>query len=380
MKEFFEVNIGLANKDKIATININETLPLPDKNLLLKWYQEDIEKDQEGEEKKKDYYYATAIMPGYENVRNLSSEEAWKVFNYKNTGEEGQRVMASHINNNSPTLLLPLQAGVCPYNCKACPFARNFPANEGKKTKMIGVQEARVLIQQSLKQAEENNIDISNIGISFVGSGDATPNPYLEEIFQMITTEFPNVLRVRFSTVAANPPAGRLTPMQVVAKIISDPNYRGQPEISMQVSVHNTDENERAAYVFDQKLHSPEVLSGEINFTVEDAKEKLLPLNKVALQFEQIVEAQRKRGFEKIRKPTLTFVCTKDTKIDIEALKNYGFNKENTVIQLRPILSEDSKDCMSEEIFSSLYNKLGFAGYDVVLMPVSPSGVELKTG
>ena len=218
------------------------------------------------------------------------------------------------------------------------------------------------------------------MGISFVGSGDATPNPFLEELFKMIAKEFPNVKRVRFSTVAGNVPESRLTPMQTVAKIISNSEYKGQPLPSMQVSIHSTDENLRAGHVYEQKLNSEEVLSGETEFTIEDARKKLLPLNKVAEQFQQIVDAQKERGFEPIRKPTLTFVCTKDTKIDIEALANYGFNKENTVIQLRPILSDDPKDCMSEEVFSSLYNKLGFAGYDVVLMPVTPSGVELKTG
>ncbi len=371
--KFIELKIK-EREERSIIMNLSETESLPkDGSLLMKWHQ----KDTVAGKKDKELNYATAMMPGYENVRNLSLEEAWGVFNYKNDGESGEQVMANHIDKSSPTLLLPLQAGRCPFDCLGCTFAASFPANKDKKIQQIGMEETRVLIKESLDEAQKKGIITSDIGISFVGSGDATPNPFLEEIFKMIMKEFPNVVRrVRFSTVAGSPKGGYSTPMQVVEKIINNPEYTGQPQISMQVSAHHTN-IKRVQHVFSQRI---EKSASDPIAVAEKLQKLLLPLPEVAQQFQQIVDAQKERGFEPIRKPTLTFVCTKDTEIDVEALANYGFNKENTVIQLRPILSEDPKDCMSEEVFSSLYNKLGFAGYDVVLMPVSPSGVELETG
>lgn len=376
MNEFIDplkTNIDQTTLVRAETISLKEVedLRLADGSLLMKWRQINSVSGRDATR----LDYATAIMPGYKNIRNLPLEEAWNIFNYKNSGEDGQQLMVQHINKDSPTLLLPLQAGVCPFDCQGCSFARNSEGNEDKKVKMIGVEETRVLIQQSLEQAKKRGIDDSNIGISFVGSGDATPNPFLEKIFQMIRTEFPNVKRVRFSTIAGNVPESRSTPMQAVAKVISSPEYNGRPSISMQVSVHNTSEEKRAAHVYNQKLKKEGT-----KFTIEDAKRKLLPLSEVAKQFEKIVEAQRKRGFEPIRKPTLTFVCTNNTEISVESLGEHGFKPETTVIQLRPILSDNPADSMNRETFSTLYDNLRNAGYDVVLMPVTPSGVELKTG
>jgi|GEM_PF-4673638 len=379
--DHIEFRIGTEGKIETIDIKTVEDYSAEDGSLLIKLHQE--EKSLKGDtrdQKPRKLDYATAMMPGYVGMKNLPPEEAWALFNYKNAGEEGQTIMAGHINKNSPTLLLPLQAGVCPFDCKECPFALSFEENKAKKTKQIGVEETRILVQQSLEQAKKHNIDVSDIGVSFVGSGDATPNQHLEDIFKMIAKEFPNVRRVRFSTVAGKAHKGRLTPMQTVAKIIDSPEYKGHPQISIQVSAHNTDEDLRAAHVYEQRLSSEEVLSGERGFTVEDAKRMLLPLVEVAKQFGQIVQAQKDKGLKNIRKPTLTFVCTSTTKINLKSLGKRGFNPESTVVQLRPILSDDPKDCMKKEVFFALYHSLRDAQYDVVLMPVSPSGVELKAG
>src|SRR3989344_956708 len=271
MKEFtdsFKINIDQTTLVRAETISLKEVedLRLADGSLLMKWQQVDSAIGKI--ERKLDY--ATAIMPGYKNMKNLSPAEAWGIFNYRNDGEAGQKLMAQHINPDSPTLLLPLQEARCPFNCRACPFAFDFGENKGKMTKNLGMAETFVLIRQSLDQAKKHDINISDIGISFVGSGDATPNPFLEELFKMIAKEFPNVKRVRFSTVAGTVPESRLTPMQTVAKILSNPEYKGQPLPSMQVSIHSTDENLRAEHVYEQKLNSEEVQSGKKKFTVED--------------------------------------------------------------------------------------------------------------
>ncbi len=370
-----EIFLGNAQKGRIEKISLKETedFKLKDGSLLMRWHQ----LDTAPERKDVPLDYATAIMPGYENMRDLPAEEAWKIFNYKSSGEAGQEMMSRHI-GRSPTLLLPLQAGVCPFDCKGCPFAANFPDNKGKKTKQIGPEETRVLIQESLNQAQNNSINISNIGISFVGSGDATHNPFLAQIFQMISTEFPNVSRIRFSTVAGKVEGTHLTPMNVVEQIISNPDYTGKPKLSMQVSLHSSDEKKRTEHVYKQRLNPAEAIPGKKPFTMSDAENMLLPSREVANQFERIVQAQMIKGFENIRKPSLVFVCNKDTEINIKQLEHSGFNPGNTVIQLRPILSENPEDSMSQEYFLQLYSKLREAKYSVVLMPVSPSGVELK--
>ncbi len=376
LRSSIEVSVGDKAAGRIEKISLNgiEDLRLQDGSLLMRWHQVGT---APGSKQERSLDYATAIMPGYQNMRNLAPEAAWNIFNYKNMGEAGEDTMARHI-GKSPTLLLPLQAGVCPFSCKGCPFAVDFPANKGKLTKQIGVEETRTLIQQSLSQAESHAIDTSDIGISFVGSGDATPNPFLKEIFGMVAAEFPSVSRIRFSTVAGKVQGGYSTPMQVVAKIISADEYKGKPKLSMQVSLHSSDEEKRARHVFEQRLNTPEVISGKKQFTNLDAQNMLLPGREVAKQFEQIVQAQIRKGVPSIRKPALSFVCSKDTRIDINELENYGFNPDNTIIQLRPLLSENPADSMSEEDFSQLYSSLRESGYDVVLMPVSPSGVELK--
>src|SRR5258706_269771 len=136
--------LGNAQKGRIEEISLKETedWKLKDGSLLMRWHQ----LDTAPERKDISLDYATAMMPGYKNMQNLPAETAWNIFNYKNLGEAGQEAMAAHI-SNSPTLLLPLQAGVCPFDCKGCPFAAHFPDNKGKKTKQIGVEETRALIQ-----------------------------------------------------------------------------------------------------------------------------------------------------------------------------------------------------------------------------------------
>ena len=353
-------------------IKLADSMPLKDGSLLMSWH----ETEQHREQKTK-LDYATAFMPGYKNVTNLSTLDAWKIFNYKNNGKIGEDLMFEYINKSSPTLLMPLQGGVCPFDCKGCPFALHAAETEGKKTKQLGVEETRRLIQDSLTAAKSNNINIDEFGISFVGSGDATPNPYLEQIFYLIQSEFPQVSRIRFSTVAGDVKEPHLTPMQTVTKIIESPQYSGKPKISIQVSIHNSDETRRAEHVFHQALQPAK---GEKKTTLEKSKKRLLPLTKIAKQFAEIVDAQKKKGITSPRKPSLTFVCTKESSVDPVSLINCGFNAENTAIQFRPILSETpEKDSMDQDQFHYMYEQFINYGFDVVIMPVSPSGVELMS-
>jgi hypothetical protein len=379
-QEFFRV---IDSKETIELHNPDEEQSI-DGGLLMQWGE-----GKEGD-KERILRYATAIMPGYTGIRNIDPPEAaWKLFNYKNEGDEGQEEISRHIDISSPTLLLPMQAGVCPYDCDGCPFAFSFEENKGKKTKQISAEETRILITQSSKQARSKNLNVDDIGIAFVGSGDATPNQHLKDIIQMIAKDFPRIRRVRLSTVAGIVRGSHLTPMQATEQLISSPEYKGRPLISIQVSVHNVGEEsitrgqKRAAHVFKQRLtkeFTPEELqAGKKHITLEEAEELLLPLEDIAKQFDQIIEAQEKKSLQ-IRKPSLTFVCTNNTEIYLRGLLESGFTPENTVIQLRPLLSDDPSKNMNKESFLNLYYWLRENKYDVVIMPVSPSGVELKTG
>ena len=354
-------------KGKQETIVLKETdqtMLLEDGSLLMKWHEGKTD-------------YATAIMAGYTGVRNLDSEDAWKLFNYKNNKEEGRETIEKVIDKKSPTLLLPLQGGVCPFDCKGCPFAVNAPETQGKQTRQLGPEEMKILIEQSLIEAEKNDLDISSVGIAFVGSGDATPNPHLDKTIEMIAKDFPKVKRIIVSTVGGIV-RSHPTPMQVVSEFIKH-NKNNDLTVSVQVSAHNTAEDKRAEHVYYQRINSEAVKSGGKNFTVEDAKKLLLPLEEIARQFNKIIEVQKNNGIKNIRKPSLTFLCTKETEINVKSLQELGFNPENTVMQLRPILSDNpERDCMDKQKFLDIYSLLREVGYDVVLMPVSPSGVELK--
>src|SRR3989338_11635876 len=150
-----KINLEQTTLVRAETISLKEVedLRLADGSLLMKWHQVDSAVGKA----ERELDYATAIMPGYKNMKNLSPEEAWGIFNYKNNGADGEKLMAQHINTDSPTLLLPLQAGRCPFNCRGCPFAFSFPENKGKMTKNLGMAETFVLIKQSLDQAKKHD-------------------------------------------------------------------------------------------------------------------------------------------------------------------------------------------------------------------------------
>lgn len=359
------------NREKINLKNPPEIFEV-DGSVLMHWHETD---SREGE-KPRQYHYATAIMPGYTGVRNLDSEEAWDLFNYKNTDQGGGGDMRMYIDVNSPTLLLPLQGGMCPYDCEGCPFAMHAEGNQGRKTKNLNAEEIVALIKASLEQARKSGASLETIGIAFVGSGDATPNQHLKDILKKIREELSNLVsRVRVSTVAGNVQGEHLTPMQVVRDVYSDSAYNGKPIVSIQVSAHNTNEAKRAGHVYKQ---SPKRQAEAEEKRTERLEKHLLPLKKVAEQFEEIVRVQEQKGVKPVRKPTLTFVCTKETEINFKDLKDLGFSPENTVIQLRPILTQEVDNRMDKGKFLDIYDWGRELGYDVVIMPVSPSEVELK--
>lgn len=346
-----------------------------DGSVLMRWHEKEA---RAGTADVQHLHYTTAVMAGYTGVRNLEPKAAWGLFDYKNNSENGRVIVEDFIDKNSPTLLLPLQGGICPYDCKGCPFAAHAEGHEGKKTKELSPKEIKLLIEESLREALSANPDLvgKKFGIAFVGSGDATPSPNLKEILEMIIKDFSKkISRVRVSTVAGKVNKERKTPMQVVADIYNSPGYGGEPVISVQVSAHSTNEEKRALHVYDQRPDK----SGETEEHKGQRMEKLLlPLNEIAEQFQQIVDAQTNKGYKAVRKPTLTFVCNNETEINPEVFGQKGFSPENTVIQLRPLLTEAPEERMQESEFSRIYKSLREEGFDVVIMPVSPSEVELK--
>jgi uncharacterized protein YodC (DUF2158 family) len=346
-----------------------------DGSVLMRWHEKEA---RTGLVEVRHLHYSTAVMAGYTGVRNLEPKTAWELFNYKNNFEYGGVVIEDFIDKNSPTLLLPLQGGICPYDCKGCPFAAHAEGHEGKKTKELSPKEIRLLIEESLKEAKKASplLEGKKFGVAFVGSGDATPNPHLKDILEMVCKDFSNTIsRVRISTVAGKVNKDRKTPMQVVADIYNSPDYNGEPVISVQVSAQSTNEEKRALHVYDQRPDKP----GETEEHKGNRMEKLLlPLNEIAKQFQQIVDVQINKGYKTVRKPTLTFVCNNETEIRPEVFKQKGFGPENTVIQLRPLLTEVPEERMQEVEFNRIYTSLREEGFDVVIMPVSPSEVELK--
>lgn len=101
------------------TIRLKEvqSFPLADGSLLMKWHETDVSANPERQNKNLDY--ATAIMPGYSNVRNLSTEDAWAVFNYKNEGQAGEQTINAHINPNSRLCFCPCRPEYALLNAKA---------------------------------------------------------------------------------------------------------------------------------------------------------------------------------------------------------------------------------------------------------------------
>jgi uncharacterized protein YodC (DUF2158 family) len=190
-----------------------------DGSVLMRWHEKEA---RTGLVEVRHLHYSTAVMAGYTGVRNLEPKTAWELFNYKNNFEYGGVVIEDFIDKNSPTLLLPLQGGICPYDCKGCPFAAHAEGHEGKKTKELSPKEIRLLIEESLKEAKKASplLEGKKFGVAFVGSGDATPNPHLKDILEMVCKDFSNTIsRVRISTVAGKVNKDRKTPMQVVADI-----------------------------------------------------------------------------------------------------------------------------------------------------------------
>jgi hypothetical protein len=345
-----------------------------DDSLLMVW------NEHEGD---REYAYTTAIMPGYSGVRFTNPEQAeaaWELFDNKNRGQMGLETMAKYIDKGSSTLLLPLQAGRCTYNCLGCDFAFDTPANRSKKTKNLNPEEIKTLIIESLKMAKKKGIDTKSLGLAFVGSGDATPNHHLKKILEMILKDFPEVIsRIRISTVAGK---SQITTMQTLSEIYLDPKYQGKPILSIQVSAHSTDENIRARHVEHQ---STQMYTQEGDFNFEAAKKRLMPLEEVVEEFKKIIESQKTAVHQgrltSVRKPSLTFVCTAHTELNVNSLLFYGFKPEETIIQLRPMFFDDERDLstnMKRDKFIEIYKDLIKAKFEVVVMPVSPSGVELK--